>query len=150
MTIGLAVWTHGMGASAEARTWYVDEAGTGDAPTIGAAMDSAAYGDTVLVGPGTYWTNCVAMADGVTLKSELGPEVTFLTGGSACIIFGPNISGLLEGFAITPPFDWGVSCPGANGFVIRGNVFSGAGDGGIFCQNAFGEIDGNTVVDNPY
>ena len=39
--------------SPEARTWYVNEAGTGDAPTIPAAMDSAAYGDTVLVGPGT-------------------------------------------------------------------------------------------------
>lgn len=39
---------------ARTRTWYVNISGTGDAPTIEAAVDSAVSGDTVLVGPGHY------------------------------------------------------------------------------------------------
>jgi len=37
---------------AVSRTWYVRNDGTGDAPTIQAAVDSAAAGDTVLIGLG--------------------------------------------------------------------------------------------------
>ncbi len=36
------------------RTWYVRTDGTGDAPTIQAALDSAQAGDTVLVGSGIH------------------------------------------------------------------------------------------------
>jgi parallel beta-helix repeat protein len=44
----------GMARPARARTWYVKADGTGDAPTIQAAIDSAVSGDIVLVAPGTY------------------------------------------------------------------------------------------------
>jgi nitrous oxidase accessory protein NosD len=44
----------GMARPARARTWYVKADGTGDAPTIQAAIDSATGGDIVLVAPGTY------------------------------------------------------------------------------------------------
>jgi hypothetical protein len=40
--------------SASARTWYGKADGTGDAPTIQAAIDSASSGDVVLVAPGIY------------------------------------------------------------------------------------------------
>lgn len=42
-------WSEG-----ESRTWWVNAQGTGDAPTIQAAVDSAGYLDTILLGPGLY------------------------------------------------------------------------------------------------
>jgi hypothetical protein len=69
---------------ATARTWYVKADGTGDAPTIPDAVDSASYGDTVLVAPGTYicpdntdysyeW---VLLGSGVSLVATGGPDST--------------------------------------------------------------------------
>lgn len=75
------------------RTWYVNTQGTGDAPTIQAAVDSAGAGDVILVAPGTYrWTDQnpdpaqteYAMilysrdVTGFELRSEAGPEETIL------------------------------------------------------------------------
>jgi hypothetical protein len=48
-----------------ARTWYIKADGTGDAPTIQAGVDSAAGGDTVLVGPGVYSDTTPVLVDGV-------------------------------------------------------------------------------------
>jgi len=70
---------------AVADTWRVPS----EHPTICGSVDSAAYGDTVLVAPGIYTRERVlddgyysrvwiVMKDGVTLMSECGPEVTEL------------------------------------------------------------------------
>jgi hypothetical protein len=64
---------------AGARTWHVPA----ECPTIHAGLDSASYGDTVLVAPGTYlktedpetWMHA---RSGVCLTSEGGPEVTII------------------------------------------------------------------------
>jgi hypothetical protein len=48
--IGLALCLLVLLSSAlQARTWYIKEDGTGDAPTIQAGIDSAAHPDSVLV-----------------------------------------------------------------------------------------------------
>ncbi len=65
-------------ATSPARTWYVTEDGLGDAPTIQAAIDSAATGDTIRVGPGTYDDFVYLYKGGVRLLSEEGAESTIL------------------------------------------------------------------------
>lgn len=82
-------------------------------PTIQAAMDAAAAGDSVLVAPGTY-TNCdggpclqnvVIMRPGTTLVSEGGPEVTTLSvdvaaGGLSVIRAALCSDARVEGFTV--------------------------------------------------
>ncbi len=69
-------------AAASARTWYVLPDSTGDVPTITAGLDSASYGDTVLVAPGTYMIDeydpgtWVYLRPGVSLVSEGGRDLT--------------------------------------------------------------------------
>lgn len=56
------------------KTWYVAHDGSGDAPTIQAAVDSASAGDSVLVGPGEYAiTQTIQVLPGIVLISEEGP-----------------------------------------------------------------------------
>ena len=57
---------------------YVDANGTGDYPTIQAAINYAVNGDTVLVADGTYTGSGYRDIDfkgkSITLRSENGPE----------------------------------------------------------------------------
>lgn len=43
-----------LSSAAGAATWYVEKDGSGDFTTIQPAIDAAAAGDTILVGPGQY------------------------------------------------------------------------------------------------
>ncbi|HEX5130847.1 MAG TPA: hypothetical protein VFX92_00020 [Candidatus Krumholzibacteria bacterium] len=65
--------------AAQSRTWRVNTAGTGDAPTLHAAMDSAAAGDVVLVEAGEYpMESGLSVPSGVRLVGESGPAHTLV------------------------------------------------------------------------
>jgi hypothetical protein len=102
-------------ASVESRTWYVRVDGTGDAPTIQAAVDSAQDADEVLVAAGTYtWTNqspnndsntMIDVAVEIWLHSESGPEATILDAeGEGRVMYIHNydarIQPVIEGFTL--------------------------------------------------
>ncbi len=73
------LWLHLSASAAHSRTWHVNVSGTGDAPTIQAAIDSSSGGDTILVGPGTYayaLPLIIEDKDGLTVMSESGPQST--------------------------------------------------------------------------
>ena len=103
-----------------ARTWYVKADGTGDTPTIQAAIESAAQDDSILVGPGVYsWSNqgtgdeygmIRIMRDwpAMTIASEQGAEMTILDGENRGRIFFyqghyPDFPGglIIDGFTFT-------------------------------------------------
>jgi hypothetical protein len=78
----------GVAASAAAKTWYVRPDGTGDAPTIQAAVDSATGGDIVMLSDGVFTgtgNRDVLVGKAITLRSESGDAATCIIdcGGSA-------------------------------------------------------------------
>jgi hypothetical protein len=77
----------------------------GDYPTIQAAIDAAAAGDTVLAAPGTYVENVDFLGKTVTLESGQGPGSTVIDGNqNGSVVSFLNAEGpdsVLEGFTIT-------------------------------------------------
>ncbi len=64
------------------------------------AVDTAAYGDTVVVAPGVYGQTI--LRPGIVLRSEKGPEVTTLRNGQMFIVKATDVDSLtvLEGFTL--------------------------------------------------
>jgi parallel beta-helix repeat protein len=91
-------------------TWIVNSDGTGDAPTIQAALDGASTGDTILVSAGLYVENSLyCNTDDLTLMSVDGPGSTFL-----------------EDTALPPPILTLASLSGftLKGFTLRNSAFN--------------------------
>src|SRR5262245_48668469 len=91
-----------LGPRAESATvWQVKADGTGDVPTIQAAIDAAASDDTVLVFPGTYAEHCQIDAKNLVLRSQEGAESTVLDGqlsGRILVIHSGEV--MIQGFTI--------------------------------------------------
>ncbi len=123
------------------RTWHVRVDGSGDAPSVQAAIDSAASGDSVLVGPGRYYENIDYLGKEITVKSEEGPEATILDGSrrdSSVVVITHHETrkAVLEGFTVT----------GGTGSRFKTNHRQYGG--GILCLGASPTIRGNWIVDN--
>lgn len=101
----------GLAPPLDARTWRVNVDGTGDAPTIQAAIDSAAAGDTVLLSPGTYlWSSqaasqhsMVILKPGLTLRGEAGAAATILDAernGRVMLLYDVGDAARVDGLTI--------------------------------------------------
>ena len=150
-------------STAASRTWYIKADGSGDLPTIQAAIDAAEPGDEILVAPGRYtWANqggspphamihIARYREGFTLRSEAGPDVTIIDAqrqNRVMLIDGMN-GIVIEGFTIT-----GGDAPSFGSFrgggiamahtedVIRNCIFENnfAGEGGGIFNGGHGTI----------
>ncbi|MBN1885806.1 MAG: S8 family serine peptidase, partial [Candidatus Krumholzibacteriota bacterium] len=109
--------------------WYVTVAGTGDAPTIQAAIDSAFAGDTVLVAAGTYTgagnRDVEFRGKGLLVLSESGRDLTIVDCESApgdnhagfLFVAGEDSASVLDGFTVTRASLAGVRGDGASPVV---------------------------------
>ncbi len=170
MRIGAAIaFLFGVAVAAPARTIHVDANGTGDYPTIQAAIDDANDGDVVVVKPGTYTgdgnRDIDFLGKTITVKSKNGARncVIDCQGNEAeyhrGFIFqndeGPDsiISGLtiINGFAA---YGGAIYCTGDSSPTISGCVISAnrAYCGGGICTEEGGlcspVIMNCVVVDN--
>jgi hypothetical protein len=129
-----------------------------DQPTIRAAMNAAAPGDTVLVAPGTYVENINFNGKAITVTSSDGAAATIIdnydTLGSV-VTFNHNktADAVLNGFTIRS----GIATYGAGIYItgaspkITNNVITGnrgTSGVGIYADNGSPTIQGNTVTGN--
>jgi hypothetical protein len=156
----------GAAGAAHARTWYVKNDGSGDAPTIYAAVDSAVSGDSVLVGAGTYeLVGKILMKEGISLVGESGPVETRLvpmdywypSGAIGCWYFveETEICGFwIDGFIWSGGGGGAIGVRDCRNLHIHHNIFTGNADAGISIFSLVGQcdvwIDHNTfVTDRP-
>lgn len=119
-------------SSSTARTWYVAADGSGDAPTIAAAVDSTLSGDVILVGPGTH--TVVSAVDGgvnlhpnTSLVSEFGPTATFLVALAGPLqpgLVGAVSNCIITGFTMEGGQNSTISCNG-NNYEVFNNIVHG-------------------------
>jgi Right handed beta helix region len=107
-----------------------------DHPTIQAAINASANGDTVLIAPGTYTENINFAGKAIRVTSEGGPQVTIIDGNQIATVVtfnsGEGLSSELSGLTLQN---------GAPRFGI-GN------GGGVNIQNSSPTITNNIVVNN--
>jgi parallel beta-helix repeat protein len=142
-----------------ARTWYIKADGTGDAPTIQAGVDSAAAGDTVLVGDGIYIDAServiggvprivnVFVSKNVALIADGSSDDTVIDGTNSDIALYANDVGsdcAIEGFGIhTRVSGW--ACIAAKERNSASVLTLGVG---IWCDSSSAQIRGNVVSTN--
>ncbi|MBU0755544.1 MAG: right-handed parallel beta-helix repeat-containing protein, partial [Planctomycetes bacterium] len=136
-----------------------------DFTTIQEAVDYASDGDTILVGPGTYFENIEVLNKQLILQSQAGPERTILDGrqlGSVVTIRNEDsLETVLDGFTITngigtvnPGYTWriggGVCCALESFSTIQNNIITGNSarlGGGISSAWSI-EISDNIIAEN--
>ncbi len=118
--------------------------------TIQAAVDAAADGDTITVGPGNYTEN-VTVTRPVTLESASGPAATTVTAAdpSRPVFEVTSSAGVaIRGFTATGSRKAGLVARGLSGARIEENVFT-ANNNGLMVYNATGStIEGNAAEAN--
>jgi len=113
--------------------------------TIGAALDAASAGDTVLVSPGVYQEHYLQV-NGVTLRSVDGPAVTIIDAqGLGRVLRVRNYKGLpclIEGFTIAngraPDYDIDFATKSGGGILMDINGDDLTVDRCVFVGNAAG------------
>lgn len=107
-------------------TIVVKADGTGDAPTIQAAIDAAEQHDEILVEPGTYYETLYTRGKTLTLRSTGGPEVTIVDAEESTAVlrsdFNEPAATLIEGFTLTNGVGYFISGPSVHSIGNHGGA----------------------------
>ena len=148
----------GLYSIAHATVWYVHPDSAMNC--IQDCLDSCVTGDTVLVGPGTYYECIIWPApQSILLASEYGPDTTIIDGDSTSTVIymagTVDSTTVIEGFTIQNGNDInsaGIMCDNAAP-TIRNNIIRnnhGILGAGITCAWSSGNpiIEGNIITHN--
>lgn len=129
-----------------------------DQPTIQAAINAAANGDTVLVSDGTYQENLDFKGKAITVTSVNGPSVTTIDGGGMGTVVtfqtSEGANSVLNGFKITNGFSTsqaaGIFINNASPTITNNTITANKGCQGIGITVSFGGalVQGNTISSN--
>ena len=136
--LGIAVLV----APARAAVWPVS-----DTNKLQDAVDSAAYGDTVLVAPGKYLS--VVLRSGIKVLSEKGPQETMFKQSTFWLVQADGVDSLatIEGFTIDGlKGAEGVVYAKESSFTIRNCIVRG-GWSGIYAEYSDLRIESCTIRD---
>jgi|GEM_PF-1968630 len=160
------VGAFGVACTSTYRTWVVNADGTGDAPTIQAAIDSSAHGDTIIVTDGTYTGDGNRDLDLggklIVLRSANGPKSTIIDcqgnqdnpHRGFFIHHAEPSAVVIEGFSIRnayAKYGAGMLCecassPTVNDCIFSNNTSSRRG-GGFMCSQSSSPSLTNCVFD---
>jgi hypothetical protein len=128
-----------------------------DQPTIQAAINAGASGDTVLVAPGTYFEQINFLGKAITVTSEAGPAATIINGSGAGVVVtfdsGEGPGAVLRGFTVTNGGGFtggGVEVSSASPTIEDNVITANTGCDGIGINVSFGSpsIVGNRITNN--
>lgn len=129
--ITLITWLAGPKPAAAQSTIHVPA----NQPTIQAAIDAAANGDTVLVSDGTYKENIDFKGKAITVKSVNGATTTIIDGGKLDYVIkfttGESPKSVLDGFTVTNGFPGGINIGGSSPTVQNSTIAGNTGCSGI-------------------
>ncbi len=119
-------------------------------PTIQAAINAAANGDTVAVGPGLYIEPVSFIGKGITVRGTQGPEVTVIQAPTpdfnvVSFVSGEPSTALLEGFTLRRG-NFGVNMITTSP-TIRSNIIA-ENRMGVLIRSSSPLVQGNTIVSN--
>ncbi len=130
-------------------------------PTIQAAIQASADGDTVLVSPGTYFENIDFLGKAIVVRSVAGPSITIIdanrAGRVATFDSGEPVTATLTGFTLRNGLSGGgagIVIEGGASATIAGNVLTqneacGAGSAIAILGPTAPLIVGNLITNNP-
>lgn len=129
----------GLGDATESKTWHVRQDGSGDAPSIQAAVDSSRAGDSILVAPGIYTQENVIIdnKDSLTIRSEQGPGQTFLhTVDYEIAVVYSSEHVTIEGFTFENSPRYAIGAGYAKNLILQGNVVRYAAESAILLSRS--------------
>jgi len=133
--------THGV-TDRLSQDWHVEVDGSGDAPSIEAAIDSARGGEWIVLGVGTFFENVTIRNKAVGLRGQ-GSEKTTLDGSreAASVI---AIRGVENGTVKIQA----VTIRGGFGSAVLSQPSSPLAGGGLFCQDSNVEVSQCVLREN--